>query len=66
MSLEVIKGHILPECPPIAGIYEHVNTHIMYNKLISIDKMCVTFEGHLVTSKGHVEVKGQVQIHIGI
>ena len=28
--------------------------------------MCVTFEGLLVTSKGHFEVKGHVDIHIGI
>ena len=37
-------------------VYEHVNTHIMYSQLISIDKLCVTFEGHLETSKGHFEV----------
>ena len=45
---------------------EHVNTSVMYSKHISIDKLCVTFRGHLMTMKGQFEVKGQVLNHIGL
>ena len=65
-SPEVNKCHTFLEPPPITGTWGHVNIHVMYSKLKSIDKICLTFKGRLVTTKGHFEIRGQVQIHIGM
>ena len=42
----------------------HVNTHVMYSKLKSIDKICVTLKGHFEVN-GHTGIWDSSIRHIG-